>query len=207
LKNKESYNAVSGLYSASAAVLHIASDSVTITAAGKLKEGYVKSMQPSSWRSFSWLIFVVAASLGTALFLIPAFIIRPFAHQSASGLELAMAMRGRAPAGTLVTAIICLALAWILWRSDRLWQKVAISAAVVLVVFSAVMARLNYFEWMFHPVDSPQFEAESACKIDGGEMILAVRYGNDARAYPIREMAYHHILNDVVSGVPIAVTY
>jgi hypothetical protein len=38
-------------------------------------------------------------------------------------------------------------------------------------------------------------------------MILAVRYSNDARAYPIREMAYHHILNDVVGGVPIAVTY
>jgi hypothetical protein len=38
-------------------------------------------------------------------------------------------------------------------------------------------------------------------------MILAVQYGTDARAYPIREMAYHHILNDVMQGVPIAVTY
>ena len=38
-------------------------------------------------------------------------------------------------------------------------------------------------------------------------MILAVRLGSDARAYPIREMAYHHVLNDVVGGVPVAVTY
>jgi len=38
-------------------------------------------------------------------------------------------------------------------------------------------------------------------------MILAVRFGSDARAYPIREMAYHHVLNDVVAGVPVAVTY
>jgi hypothetical protein len=38
-------------------------------------------------------------------------------------------------------------------------------------------------------------------------MILALRYGSDARAYPIREMAYHHVLNDVVAGVPVAVTY
>ncbi|HKU26019.1 MAG TPA: DUF3179 domain-containing (seleno)protein, partial [Candidatus Sulfotelmatobacter sp.] len=81
------------------------------------------------------------------------------------------------------------------------------SAFVVLVLFSAVMARLNYFEWMFHPVDSPQFEAESASKLENAEMILAVRYDNDARAYPIREMAYHHVLNDVVNEVPIAVTY
>jgi Protein of unknown function (DUF3179) len=38
-------------------------------------------------------------------------------------------------------------------------------------------------------------------------MILAVHFGADARAYPIREMAYHHVLNDVVNGVPVAVTY
>jgi hypothetical protein len=78
---------------------------------------------------------------------------------------------------------------------------------VVLVAFSAVMSRLNYFEWMFHPVDSPQFETEAASKLDKGEMILAVRFGSDARAYPIREMAYHHVLNDVVDGVAVAVTY
>lgn len=78
---------------------------------------------------------------------------------------------------------------------------------MVLVIASAVMSRLNYFEWMFHPVDTPRFEAESASKLGDGEMILTVRYGADARAYPVREMAYHHILNDVVEGVPVAVTY
>ena len=77
----------------------------------------------------------------------------------------------------------------------------------MLVAFSAVMSRLNYFEWMFHPVDSARFESASASKLDKSEMILAVRYGSDARAYPIREMAYHHVLNDVVGGVPVAVTY
>jgi hypothetical protein len=60
---------------------------------------------------------------------------------------------------------------------------------------------------MFHPVSSAQFETASASKLDKSEMILAVRYGDDARAYPIREMAYHHVLNDVVGSVPVAVTY
>ena len=60
---------------------------------------------------------------------------------------------------------------------------------------------------MFHPVLDPQFEAESDSKLGSDEMILTVRFGSDARAYPIREMAYHHILNDVVEGVPVAVTY
>ena len=78
---------------------------------------------------------------------------------------------------------------------------------MVLIAFSAVMARINYFEWMFHPVRSPQFEAEAQSKLDPVEMIMAVRFGNDTRAYPIREMAYHHIVNDLVGTVPVAITY
>ena len=79
--------------------------------------------------------------------------------------------------------------------------------AAILVTFSAVMSRLNYFEWMFHPVDSAKFESEAASKLGGDEMILAVRYGPDARAYPIRDISYHHVINDVVNGVPIVATY
>ncbi len=60
---------------------------------------------------------------------------------------------------------------------------------------------------MFHPIAAPGFETEAQSKLDAGEMIMAVRLGSDARAYPISEMAYHHILNDVVNAVPIAVTY
>jgi hypothetical protein len=38
-------------------------------------------------------------------------------------------------------------------------------------------------------------------------MVLAVLFGGHARAYPILAMGYHHIVNDTVEGVPIAVTY
>jgi Protein of unknown function (DUF3179) len=154
-----------------------------------------------------WLLFALSAVVSIALFLIPAFIIRPFTHQSPTGLALAMALRQRAPLPTLVGATLCAFLAFLLWRSDSLRRKIALFVVLVLVVFSAVMARLNYFEWMFHPVDSAQFEAQSASKLESGEMVLAILYGDDARAYPIRQMAYHHIVNDVVEGVPVAVTY
>ena len=162
---------------------------------------------PSARNSFSWLLFCLSAATGIALFFIPAFIIRPFTHQSPSGLTLAMALRQRAPWGTLAAALICLIFACLLWQAASRWRKIVIALIMVLVVFSAVMSRLNYFEWMFHPLPSAQFESASASKLNNGEMILAVRFGTDARAYPIREMAYHHVLNDVVNGVPVAVTY
>jgi hypothetical protein len=154
-----------------------------------------------------WLIFLVSAVAGIALFFIPAFIIQPFRHQSPRALGLAMALRHRAPWGTLAAALVCIVLLLALWSAANRWRKVVLALVMVLVTFSAVMARLNYFEWMFHPVSSAQFETASASKLDKSEMILAVRYGDDARAYPIREMAYHHVLNDVVGSVPVAVTY
>jgi Protein of unknown function (DUF3179) len=172
------------------------------------------NMHSSSDRHpLSWLIFLLSALTAIGLFFIPAFIIRPFRHQTPAALHLAMTLRQRAPWGTLAAAFVCLTFAVILWQTPNMWQtatrwrRIFVASVMVLVTASAVMARLNYFEWMFHPVDSPQFQSATETKLDKAEMILAVEFGGDARAYPISEMAYHHILNDVVDGVPIAVTY
>jgi hypothetical protein len=158
-------------------------------------------------RALLWTIFFVAAFTTISYFFIPAFIIRPFSHQSPRGLVLARALRQRAPLFTLIATLCCFYLAVPLWRPANRWRKALLAFALLLVTFSAVMARLNYFEWMFHPIASAQFLAQSESKLDPKEMILAVRMGSEARAYPISQMAYHHVLNDVVAGMPIAVTY
>jgi hypothetical protein len=141
------------------------------------------------------------------LFFIPAFIIRPFRYQAPRALLVAMTLRQRAPLGTLIAALACLALAFALWKTASRWRKSILVLTLLVVTFSAVMARQNYFEWMFHPIAGPRFLAQSESKLDAKEMIMAVQLGSDARAYPISQMAYHHVLNDVVNGVPIAVTY
>jgi hypothetical protein len=164
-------------------------------------------LQNSDRRGYWWFLFSASAIVCVAFFFVPAFIIRPFSHQTPAGLAMAMALQQRAPWVTLVAAFVCLVFAVSVWAGIRIWQKIVLAFMMVLVLFSAVMSRLNYFEWMFHPVDSAQFESASASKLARGEMILAVRFGAEARAYPIVEMAYHHVLNDLVGGVPIAVTY
>jgi Protein of unknown function (DUF3179) len=171
----------------------------------------VKSRMQSASRPHGslWLLFLFSAFALACigLFAVPAFIIRPFTHQTSAGLMLAMAIRQRAPWGTLLLAVVCLAFVLVLWRTSNWWRKIVLSVVMLLVAFSAVMARQNYFEWMFHPIESVQFESARVSKLSPGEMILAVRFGSDARAYPIREMAYHHVLNDVVGGVPVVATY
>ncbi len=118
-----------------------------------------------------------------------------------------MALRQRAPLGTAIAGLVCLLCAFLLWRTVDRWRKALLALAMCVATFSAVMARLNHFEWMFHPIPAAQFVAQSQSKLDPKEMIMAVRFDGHARAYPISQMAYHHVLNDVVGGVPIAVTY
>jgi hypothetical protein len=154
-----------------------------------------------------WTAFFGCALAANALFFIPAFIIRPFRYQAPHALLLAMALRQRAPLGTLIAGMACLIFAFALWRTVGRWRKATLVLTLLVVTFSAVMARQNHFEWMFHPIADPQFLAQSDSKLDPKEMIMAVRLGSDVRAYPISQMAYHHVLNDVAGGVPIAVTY
>jgi hypothetical protein len=154
-----------------------------------------------------WIAFLLCAIAAIGLFFIPALVIRPFTHQAPRPLWLAMALRQRAPLDTLLAGLACFGLAFVLWRTIGVWRKALLVLTLLVVTFSAVMARQNYFEWMFHPIAGPQFVAQAASKLDPREMILALRFGGDARAYPISQMAYHHILNDVAGGVPIAVTY
>lgn len=116
-------------------------------------------------------------------------------------------MKRIAPALTVVALLGVLALSWRLWRSSSRWLRTGIVTALVLSAASAVMVRQNYFEWMFHPIKAAGFVSPGDAHLGDKEMVMAVQIGQEARAYPILQMAYHHVLNDTVADVPIVVTY
>jgi uncharacterized protein DUF3179 len=153
------------------------------------------------------LLFALSVLAGLALFFVPAVVIRPFSYQSPWALAVAMVVRQQAPLWTVVIVGLCLGLTLILWPRISHWKKALLVLGMVLVSGAAVMSRVDYFEWMFHPVPAPGFTSVQQTKLDAAQMVMAVRFGTEARAYPIRAMAYHHVVNDVVAGVPIAVTY
>ena len=95
----------------------------------------------------------------------------------------------------------------VLWRGISIWKKGLLVVGMIVVCAATVMTRVDYFEWMFHPDTAPGFATIANTTLGASEMVMAVQFNGDARAYPIREMAYHHVVNDVVGGVPIAVTY
>ena len=59
------------------------------------------------------------------------------------------------------------------------------------------------------PVDDPRFTTpENAGEwVADNEPVIAFELNGDARAYPLQVMTWHEIVNDVVGGVPVAVTF
>lgn len=57
-------------------------------------------------------------------------------------------------------------------------------------------------------IDAPAFErADTVDWLEDNEPVLSLTVGGETRAYPLRVMTWHEIVNDVVGGVPVAVTY
>jgi hypothetical protein len=135
------------------------------------------------------------------------FVIRPFRPQGAREMEIALGVRHAGPWIAGLCAVVVLLLAIRFWKATRIGGRIVLAGSILLATLGAVLTQVNVFEKMFHPYDSPSFAAASDVAVDPDDKVLAVTIGQAARAYPIRTMGYHHIVNDTVSGVPIAVTY
>ena len=58
------------------------------------------------------------------------------------------------------------------------------------------------------PIDEPSFvSAASVRDIGPLEPVISLAINGDARAYPVRILLWHEIVNDTVGGVPVMVTY
>jgi hypothetical protein len=58
------------------------------------------------------------------------------------------------------------------------------------------------------PIDDPHFEqADEVDWLEDTEAVLSLTVEGETRAYPLRVMTWHEIVNDVVGGIPVAVTY
>ncbi len=56
-------------------------------------------------------------------------------------------------------------------------------------------------------IDEPRFRPAGEVELDGREPVIGVRVGEEVRAYPLRLLIWHEIVNDELGGTPIAVTF
>ena len=162
--------------------------------------------QRPGWRFIG--LWLIAGAVAWALLIYPIYIIRPFTYQAPRPLLYALAVMRYRPIGMILAVAGMLAAVVWYWRVERRKLRRFFSALCVLnVAAAALLSRVNIYEIMFKPAGTPAIAAASDSKLDGGEMVIAVKVNGSARAYPIRSMSYHHIYNDVVTGEPIVATY
>ena len=58
-------------------------------------------------------------------------------------------------------------------------------------------------------IDNPKFQSvqEADQILEDSELVLGLNINGDIRAYPLQILVWHEIVNDVVGGKPVAVTY
>jgi len=158
---------------------------------------------------FVWIGLILAIAVSFAIVLIPAWIIFPFRPQTQQGVELSYFLRHWSPVITILLAAAVAAIAFRLWRSGpRWWTKAFLLIAVAAAVLPAWLARQNHFEWMFQPLKGPSYSnVHEASFVDDADMVLAVTIDGESAAYPVRQLAYHHLVQDEVGGVPLVATY
>jgi hypothetical protein len=92
-------------------------------------------------------------------------------------------------------------------RIQRRWKWLPALAAALAVTavgfFNFVMAA----ESMFRQPRIIAFEVRARNALDDNAVIIGVENNGEAKAYPIRFLAYHHQVQDIVGGKPVLVTY
>ena len=164
--------------------------------------------EPRTIRRRSITVFLGCLALSLFCVVYPVYVIRPFRAQGAQELVAALIVLRFRIAATLISCAAAVAALVLYWRAQpRRWRRAFATVGTAFVCVLAALARVNIYELMFHPDDRPTFAAASRTKLDKDEKVIAVKMGGAGRAYPIRNISYHHVINDVLDKVAIVATY
>ena len=156
-----------------------------------------------------WLLLLLIMVVTIAIVVTPVWLIQPFAPQTARALTISYYFKSWSPILTIFFSLAAIVLAIFTWRKAKRWySKIPVLLPLPLIFFFTWFAQQNHFEWMFNPLHQAKFASvPSADFVKDNEMVLAVNINGDAVAFPVLQMAYHHIAQDVVGGTPITATY
>ncbi len=157
----------------------------------------------------AWLALFGIALIIFAITAIPVWLIQPFAPQTENALRISYFLKSWSPILTIIALFAAIWLIIYIWRNSKRWYgKPFLFVLLIVVLICVWFAQQNHFEWMFNPLARADFAKVGETNfVADDDMVLAVKINGEAVAYPIRQMAYHHVVADVVGGKPITATY
>lgn len=156
-----------------------------------------------------WLCLLALVASAFLVVFLPVWYIQPFRPQTARTVAISYALKSWSPIITVLATALALWLSFTLWRARTgVLRRLALLVVLVPALLATWFARQNHFEWMFAPISTVAYaSASEADFINEKDMVMAIEVNGEAVAYPVRQMAYHHVVNDVVGGKPITATY
>jgi hypothetical protein len=180
-------------------------------------------------RTALWILAIAATAVAVTVVAIPTLYIQPFKPQTSRGLEIAYPLRRVAPVVTLASLVVVgvcglllvrgprrVAAAsrsrprWYARRGVRMTTRAAsLTFCVGITTLVTWFSRQNHFEWMFEPLARVEYVGAAEAKrfLTDNEMVMGIEVNGLLLAYPIRQMAYHHVVNDMFGTTPVVVTY
>ena len=99
-------------------------------------------------------------------------------------------------------------------RRRRALGALAVAAVLGALLFLPQQSTAYELRWDvrilrdgIQPIYDPSLTTPDNSDLKPHEMVLAVEINGDARAYPIEPLVSYEIVNDVVGGVPLAITW
>jgi hypothetical protein len=93
-------------------------------------------------------------------------------------------------------------------RKGRQWQKAVL--IITLLFYGLIVYAFNFkflADKMFHQPIIKSFVTAAADTADKQRLIIGVAINNEAKAYPVEIIGYHHQVRDTVGGIPVMITY
>ena len=147
------------------------------------------------------ILLIALTIMDVALILLPPVVALPPVNQTPQMLAAAHVAQALAPIASLLLAALA---AIQLWHS-RTWRAVVL---LVVAIICFALSRVNLLERIFAPARDAQTAAiASFHDVRDTDMVIGVVIGQQTRAYPVRYLAYHHMLNDQLGSTALLPTY
>jgi hypothetical protein len=91
------------------------------------------------------------------------------------------------------------------FKTKRVWLPIIAIIPVIIVVY--IFNFRMTADHMFLQPQSVEFKSRAENTLSDSSLVIAVAVDQQARAYPIRYIIYHHQVRDTIAGKPIMVTY
>lgn len=155
-----------------------------------------------------WCVAAAAAMMWT-LARLPNWLQDRTAEQSRLDLAIIYGVHGWGRYLALALVVIAVvAVLDLLRRRPGMWALGATVSALVLMAFGAAAVHRYVTVPLWPEMNAPRYlSVAEASYLDAADMVLVVEAAGRTIAYPSAVVAYHHLVNDEVDGIPFLVSY